>query len=294
MRHPARSTISFLAFLIAAVFFGSHGALMQAQTPASPGVAVDPSRLPDVEGIHLGMPVEQASAIMKSLFPAGTHTLTATASKFMNTSDKPWITSMTGTLNNGCTGCSEQVILKFSIPPNPQQVIAIQRALVFEANKQPPMDATIAGLRKKYGAETSKSVPDPVQTFAWFFDEQGQHLASNPQFAPGCAGGVLGPPPGGEPAHPNAVGSALPTSPITPSAIAAMMRDPCRAHVYVSARISPSSPTLPLVHILDIHMSENALDTRDMIAAQQYLDGAAAGKKQQELKKAQQQAAPKL
>jgi len=48
------------------------------------------------------------------------------------------------------------------------------------------------------------------------------------------------------------------------------------------------------VHILDIHMSENALDTRDIIAAQKYLDDVAAAKKQQDLKKAQQQAAPSL
>jgi len=40
------------------------------------------------------------------------------------------------------------------------------------------------------------------------------------------------------------------------------------------------------VHIIDIHMSENALDTRYVIAGQQYLDGVAAGQKQQQLKNA--------
>jgi hypothetical protein len=231
---------------------------------------------------------------MKSLFPAPSHTLTFTASKFMNTADKAWITSMRGNLNSTCTGCSEEVVVKFSIPPNPQQVIAIQRAIVFEASKQPPMEATIAGLRQKYGTETFKSVPDPVQTFAWLADEQGQHMAAPPQFGQGCAGSVLGPPPGGDASHPNTVGFTMANNPVSPAIIAAMMRDPCRSNVHVRVQVSPSSPTLPLVHILDLQMSDNALDTRDIIAAQQYLDGVAVAKKQLELKKAQQQAAPKL
>jgi hypothetical protein len=295
MRFPARTSILFFAFIVvAALFVGSRGTPIQAQVPAAAGAGVDPSKLPDVEGIHLGMSIENASAIMKSLFPAGSHTLTATASKFLNTADKAWITSMTGTLNNGCTGCQEQVIVKFSMPPNPQQVIDIQRAIVFETNKQPPMDATIAGLRKKYGPETIKTVPDPVQYFAWLYDEQGKLLPATPQFGRGCAGSIVGPPLGGDPGHPNSVGFALATGPVTPSSVAALMRDPCRSHVHVSAQVSPSSPTLPLVHILDIHMSENALDTRDIIAAQKYLDGVATAKKQQDLKKAQQQAAPSL
>jgi hypothetical protein len=293
MRHAARIR-GLVLILLAAVFPGPPGISLQAQVPAPPASGVDPSRLPDIEGIHLGMPIEQASALMKSLFPASTHTLSVTASKFLNTADKSWITSITGSLKSNCTGCSEQVIVKFSMPPNPQQVIAIQRAIVFEADKQPPMEGTIAGLRQKYGPETSKSVPDPVVTFGWFYDEQGQHLPASPQFAPGCAGGMVGPPPGGDATHPNAVGFALANNPISPGLIAALMRDPCRSHVYVRVQVSPVSPTLPLVHIIDIQMSDNALDTRDVIAAQQYLDLAAAAKKQSDLKKAQQQAAPKL
>jgi len=278
-----------ISSLICLFFLSIAPAGVSSQTPAA---AVDASKLPDIEGIHLGMSVEQASAIMKTLFPPGTHTLTATASKFMNTSDKPWITSMTGSLSNGCTGCSEQVFVRFSIPPNAQQVISIQRTIVFEAGKQPTMDATMAGLRQKYGQETSKSVPDPVQSLAWFFNEQGHQLPASPQFQPGCAGGVLRPPPGGDAGHPNPVGFVVATNPVTPSVIAAMMRDPCRSNVYLRVQLSPTGPAL--VHILDMYMSENALDTRDMIAAQQYLDGVAAGQKQQQLKKAQQQGAPTL
>jgi hypothetical protein len=70
MRHPARTTALFLAsILMAAMLVGPRGASIRAQVPAAAGAGVDPSKLPDVEGIHLGMSIENASAIMKSLFP---------------------------------------------------------------------------------------------------------------------------------------------------------------------------------------------------------------------------------
>ena len=90
---------------------------VSAQMQVAPVVHIDLSKLPDIEGIHLGMSVEQASAIMKSLFPAGSHTLTVTAAKFMRTSDKPWLASMTGMLANGCAGCQDQLDIRFSLPP---------------------------------------------------------------------------------------------------------------------------------------------------------------------------------
>jgi hypothetical protein len=274
----------------------SAGASSPTQVSSTPAAGVDPSKLPDAVGIHLGMPIEQASAMMKSQFPAGTYTQTFTGSKFMNTSDKAWITSMTSALISGCPGCQEDMVVRFSIPPNPQQVIAIQRSLVFGPGKQPLMEPTIAGLRQKYGPESFKSVPDPVQSIVWLYDEQGQHLpAPTVNFGQGCAGALVGPPPGGDGLkNPNSVGFVLPNNPITPSVIATIMRDPCRSNVHVRAQVSPTGPGNSLVHIVDIQMSENALDTRDVIAAQQYLDGAAARQKQQELKNAQQQAAPKL
>jgi hypothetical protein len=76
--------------------------------------------------------------------------------------------------------------------------------------------------------------------------------------------------------------------------IASLKANGCRSHVYIRAELSAVGPGGALVRIISIHMSENDLDTRDVIAAQQYLDGIAAAKKQQEMKNAQQQSAPKL
>ena len=298
MLHPVlRSTGLFLAsILLAAAFVGSRGASIHAQAPVAPAAGLDPSKLPDVVGIHLGMPVAQALAVMKSLFPDSTYLQSVTAGKYMQTSDKPWLTSMTEMLRSSCSGCDESIIVRFSIPPNPQHVVAIQRSLVFGPDKQPLVDPTIAGLRQKYGPESFKSVPDPVQNITWLYDEQGQHLpASTPNFSPGCAGVVAEPPAGGTGLdNPSPLGFVLATNPITPSVIATMIRNPCRSNVYVRVQLSPTGPGNSLVHIIDIQMSENALDTRDVIAAQQYLDGVANGQKQQELKHAQQQGVPKL
>jgi hypothetical protein len=45
---------------------------------------------------------------------------------------------------------------------------------------------------------------------------------------------------------------------------------------------------------MQVTISENSEDTRDVIAGQQYLDNVANGQSQQQMKNAQQQAAPKL
>ena len=117
-----------------------------AQTAVAPAVHIDAAKLPDIEGIHLGMSVEQAAAIMKSLFPAGTHTLTVTAAKFMRTSDKPWLSSMTGMLATGCAGCQDQLDIRFSLPPNPQQVVAMHRGMVLGPSQQPLAETVVTSL----------------------------------------------------------------------------------------------------------------------------------------------------
>jgi hypothetical protein len=75
-----RNAELFLALvLIAAAFVVPRGSSIHAQVPAAPAAGLDSSKLPDAQGIHLGMPVEQALAVMKSLFPASTYLQTVTA-----------------------------------------------------------------------------------------------------------------------------------------------------------------------------------------------------------------------
>jgi hypothetical protein len=95
--------------------------------------------------------------------------------------------------------------------------------------------------------------------------------------------------------HPASLGGVVGTPPITAAAIAALTAQPCRSHVYIRVELL----TYPIngvsvVSQLHMYVSENDLDTRDAIASQQYLDGISATQKQQQIKNAQGQAAPKL
>jgi hypothetical protein len=157
-------------------------------------------------------------------------------------------------------------------------------------------ETVVASLRQKYGPETLHTTSLPQSSLTWLFNEQGQlQLPTTPRFLPGCAGTVLDPSAGGTSLDAaSAMGAVLPTAPITPSIVATIMRDPCRSNVYVRADLGSTGPGFSMMHLVNIYVSENDLDTRDVIAAQQYLDGVAAAEKERELKNAQQQAAPKL
>src|SRR5580698_2613647 len=67
-----------------------------AQLPAVPAGGLNPAKLPDVVGIHLGMDVAQALAIVRAKYPA-TNTLFYT--KFKDTRDAPWISRVNGKLS---------------------------------------------------------------------------------------------------------------------------------------------------------------------------------------------------
>jgi hypothetical protein len=69
-----------------------------------------------------------------------------------------------------------------------------------------------------------------------------------------------------------------------------MMVDPCRVGVIVHANVMVSGQ---LVTSMDLKLSENSYDTRAYIATQNYLSKLAA-QKQQQMKAASQQAAPKF
>lgn len=79
-----------MVVLLAAVSFA--GASVSAQTvqfpPAPPG-GLNFSKLPDVMGINIGMPVQQAVAVVKSKWPVDR--VKVFYAKFPNSSVPPWI-----------------------------------------------------------------------------------------------------------------------------------------------------------------------------------------------------------
>jgi hypothetical protein len=172
---------SFAAWSFAAQNQGGSAA------PAS-NFALDPSKLPDISGLHLGMSLADATALMKKMYPRGV-----------------------GVMNGGPYGPQGQpavAVLRaqgdgrdmagvdLTMPPNPQVVWHMSRDLV-----QPNIahNVLVAGLRQKYGKETyavgppGRPVTDDsqIQQMWWVFDEQG-HLAPQAQIVNGVPFGCLG------------------------------------------------------------------------------------------------------
>jgi hypothetical protein len=269
-----------------------HGAPVQ--VPAAPAGGIDPSKMPDVVGIHLGMPPQDVIAKMKVLFPEN-HPLglglTPGYAKFGHAPAPPWIQTLVGKADAcGNNECADIVSVVFNGPPNKQGVTGIERGINFQEGKRPTPDTMMAALLKKYGPNPFV----PTQgTIGWAYDEQGQQIAPpNGKALVQCAGTVTS----GAVAGPTPTNAApeyglTGTNPLTQADVADLMRNPCRVGVYVLVSMNVSAQ---VVNGIDIKISDNSEATRDVIAEQQYLDSVAAGQQQQQLNKAQQQAPPKF
>lgn len=283
-RMPTLMRIALLAVLSAAGFVGLR-ALAQAPAataiPAAPPGGVNASKLPDTNGVHLGMTQDEALAVMKGLYPG--NLLTIKKDKFDN--GQEWIVSLEGKAAETCNNqCSDDLGVYFSSPPNPPQVISIHREMQLAPGKQPTMEATAASLRQKYGKELA-STKSGVGVMAWAYDEQGQPI--NPQgpsnFSPAdCAGG------GG-------VGVVGPLSTPLPDLVASLNRNLCSRNVYVTAELMPQSiQGTPVVVQIFLILGEKSLMFRDTVATKQYYDSKQQQQQQQQQKNAQQQKAPSL
>jgi len=261
--------------------------------PVAPAAGLDPSKLPDVQGIHLGMSPQDAMARLKVLFPGkpetgyGTHPSYA---RYQQVPGSSWV-SFAEAKNDPCqpkARCEEEMYLIFNLPPEKQGVISIQRSVLFEQGKQPTPETIKAALLKKYG-------PNPIMVnpniLGWAFDETGAPVVPKTKSLVQCAGNLREGMAGGlSPSAATPVGS-ISNSPVSPNDLIDFMRDPCRVGVYVLATITVAGQ---VVTQLDVKVSENSADSRAVIASQKYLDNLAAGQQQKKMKNAQQQNAPPL
>ena len=285
-----RTSFRIAILIFITLGFTSRQSLAQAtQVPEGPPGGVNASKLPDADGIHLGMSVAQATAVMKALFP-GTG-LEILYSHYQN--GPTWVSSLRGQSPDQ----SDSVFVFFSMPPNPQQVTFIQRGLILPAGKQPTQDNTVASLRQKYGKELA-STENGAGAMAWAYDEQGQ--PANPQgpsnWRPAdCPGQAIGTTSGETPPGPGLeVDYVLGPVPIAQQ-LPSLAANLCNRDVFVTAQLQLSNiQGTPVVSQIQIFMSEKPLALRNSVAGQQYLDGLAAAKQQQKMKNAQQQKAPTL
>jgi hypothetical protein len=300
MRHSAIRTMQLIGavILVAATFAGQRAAAQAVTTaptpvPAAPAGGIDPSKLPDIQGIHLGMSAQEAEAKEQALYPQAS----IQYAKFHNSTDPAWLSVTKGAIDPCVAAnrfsCKDVLNMQFSDPPNKQVVITMWRNVGFESGKYPTADNVKAALIQKYG-------PNPILVgpyiFGWAYDEQGKPLVLTN--AAGllkiqCAGQIMEPQgTGGNPAEANEGGGSITNGPpLTQAALDQMMRNTCRAGVFIYVSIFTSGQ---LATDLDVKMSENSEDTRDYIAMEQYLNNMADAQKQQQIKHDQGIAAPKL
>jgi hypothetical protein len=133
---------------------------------AAPTGPLDPAKLPDVLGIHLGTPRADASAAFLKLYPGnpvrpeGPDTV---AGMSMINIDLP-----------GKSG-SDNVHLEFTLTPGKQQVYYIERSVFYK--QQMSRANVMASLHQKYGQQIYEDANGGVMF--WFFDEQGHQIPAD-------------------------------------------------------------------------------------------------------------------
>jgi hypothetical protein len=179
MRHVAPCTFILLAGLAASSQPPAPG-------PPQAAPALDPSKLPDIVGVHLGMSLDQAKAAFAKAYTSRIDALQlawgpgggSVRSVYTMRTETPDYTS--------------HMAVDFTLPPNPQVVWHVGRGA-----PQPNVNRSVilAALRQKYGKETvaisrdaGKPTTDDEEIVAmyWDMDEQG-HVASgsSPMMATG-------------------------------------------------------------------------------------------------------------
>ena len=241
------------------------------------------TKLPDVNGIQLGMTVDQALAKVKALYPNPT-VMTVSYAKFEKTADKPWVHNIVlqaVTAQNA----QENLEVRFNDPPDDQRVFLVSRSLIFQQGKQTTLANMKAALLQKYGQPRSSR----SETLIWSFDEQGNPLNDPKLNGTDCSGAAVfnhvGE--GGDASHAGTASLGVDLAQDD------LQKNPCYSGVHVSANTGTPMPD-GLVISLDVTMGENSYATRTFIDEQAYIKNAANQAQQEQFKKAQERSAPKL
>jgi hypothetical protein len=156
----------------------------------------------DVAGLKLGMPLQDAPAVLKSLnlrpmrepqieivWP-----LDNTNVEKQPPPNAPRSVYLVEYVAADGQGITEYVELRAARHPNPSVVTSIERKLVYRAGQGPARDTIVAGLRQKYGPESLVISDFPTtRILRWYFDEQRQALQGNlAKQESACGGGAGG------------------------------------------------------------------------------------------------------
>ena len=171
--------------------------------PVPPAAPLDPSKMPDIYGLHIGMPAQEANAVMQRQFAQFRAAVQPLPIGFGPGNRQRGIFALR--VNAG--GAGGQMAADVTLPPNPQVVWHIARVAA-----QPNVNRAVllAAIRQKYGKETytiawggkaGEITTDDsrIRSLVWLMDEQGQPLTgvtitfvADRPFNCGMGQGVLG------------------------------------------------------------------------------------------------------
>ena len=134
---------------------------------AKPTGPLDPSKLPDVAGIHLGLTSAEVTPILQKLHPG------APLQVQSNGQGKP-PSGVLVSVGTAIPLSGDNIMVDYTFEPNkPQTVYFISRDFTYA---QPiARDNLVDALRQKYGKESNAVMANGgVSALWWLFDEQGQ------------------------------------------------------------------------------------------------------------------------
>jgi hypothetical protein len=156
-------------------------------------VQLDPSKMPDVVGVHLGMTAQQALEAMHKQYPKDIYE--KLAADWWPAAEKP---DYGFTILSSAPGNEADAHLSFTAPPNPQLVWRITR---FTYRMHINHGTLLTALREKYGKETvayqesnyTHAVTDDraMADLYWLFDESGRRIPLPPATAFPQTGNIM-------------------------------------------------------------------------------------------------------
>jgi len=286
-RNPSLHPAALLAVSLLALggdprAVGVHAQARQAAPPGSNA----PVMLPDIVGVRLGMPIQDAYNVMRAHDRQSKLDAAQVSVPPIGAKPIPVVLQL-GTLNVS----PDVVQAEITMPPGNQVVWRVVRQLRFERGAEQAPAPLVAGLREKYGPE---SFAGPGRgTYTWVFDEQGRRttgITFNSDSYRDCASFF---------ALPNMSSHLEPGGNIA-YRILGMIVDglqpnqrPCRL-VAVIALLAPGLASADLVSSLTMSAASPLLGVTAEQATRAVLANADAEAKKRELDKAAQQPKPKF
>jgi hypothetical protein len=262
----------------------------------APAGGLDTSKLPDLLGIHIGEPTDQVIAELKKLYPrngnAGNPQIRTQGYAYTN---DPFYTASVGISKpnlDGCTptDCQAQDIFNalFSGPPD-QRVVEMVRSLNWGMQKQPTITTLRTALIQKYGQIFDENNGGGLMMM-WLFDEEGKPMPPQSKAAAMNCGGLLAFGGGTAVRLPDYLYRSPPPQVVTQQDLDRFAKPSCGRKVFVQAQIF--GQTGGAANSMTVTIREYAADLRDAFAAENLMRQAKYAQGNQQLKNAQQQAAP--